>query len=59
MYKEDLFYRPLLDGLDFDAISAYEPGRLDDLFHEEEVWGVLKDTKGDKAPDPDGHFLFS
>uniref|UniRef100_A0A2N9J5A7 Reverse transcriptase domain-containing protein n=1 Tax=Fagus sylvatica TaxID=28930 RepID=A0A2N9J5A7_FAGSY len=50
---EDEVRRPLLDGLEFSAISHDDVVWLDRLFDEEEVLGVVQGFNGDKSPHPD------
>ena len=47
-------HRPLLDDVEFSCILEEDALWLDRPFDEEEVFGVISDFKGDKAPDPDG-----
>ena len=53
-YLEDVAHRPVLDDVDFSSISMEDASWLDRLFEEEEVFGVITDFNGDKAPGPDG-----
>ena len=54
LYFEDVAHRPILDYVDFSSISMEDASWLDRPFEEEEVFGVINDFKGDKAPGPDG-----
>ena len=46
-------HRPILDDVDFSSISVEDASWLDRPFEEEEVFGVITDFNGDKAPSPD------
>ena len=46
-------HRPILDDVDFSSISVEDASWLDRPFEEEEVFGVINDFNGDKAPSPD------
>uniref|UniRef100_A0A2N9HC79 Reverse transcriptase domain-containing protein n=1 Tax=Fagus sylvatica TaxID=28930 RepID=A0A2N9HC79_FAGSY len=54
LYIEDTTCRPLLDGLAFSPISPAEASWLERPFEEEEIFKVISNMNGDKAPDPDG-----
>jgi hypothetical protein len=54
LYQEKESWRPLVDGLDFHSIGATESSHLERKFDRDEVFQVLKDLQGDKAPGPDG-----
>ena len=54
MFSDDAVRRPLLDGLTFSSIDEEDSSVLDRPFMEEEVWEVVKDLAGDKAPGPNG-----
>ena len=54
LYCEDVAHRPILDNLDFSSISVEDAIWLDRPFKEEEVFGVIHDFNGDKAPGPNG-----
>ena len=54
LYAETVAHRPLLDDLEFSCISEEDALWLDRPFDEEEVFRVISDFKGDKAPGPDG-----
>ena len=47
-------HRPVLDDVDFSSISMEDASWLDRPFEEEEVFGVINDFNGDKAPGSDG-----
>ena len=54
LYSEDMAHRPVLDDVDFSSISVEDASWLDRPFEEEEVFGVITDFNGDKAPGLDG-----
>ena len=54
LYQEKESWRPSMDGLDFHSIGAAESSHLERKFDRDEVFQVLKDLQGDKAPGPDG-----
>ena len=54
LYAETMAHGPLLDDVEFSCISEEDALWLDRSFDEEEVFGVISDFKGDKAPTPDG-----
>ena len=47
-------HRPVLDDVDFSSISVEDASWLDRPCEEEEVFGVINDFIGDKAPSSDG-----
>ena len=47
-------YRPVLDDVDFSSISVEDASWLDRPFEEEEVFEVIHECNGDKAPGSDG-----
>ena len=47
-------HRPALDDVDFFSISMEDASWLDRPFEEEEVFEVINDFNGEKAPSPDG-----
>lgn len=49
----------MLVGLAFSSIDGLDLNELDRPFTEEEVWEIVKDMAGDKAPGPDGFSLAS
>ena len=54
LFTEHKVYRPHLDVLNFPKISDDKAGRLVRPFGDVEVFEVVKDFEGDKAPGPDG-----
>ena len=54
LYVEEVAHRPVLDDVDFSSISVEDASWLDRPFKEEEVFGVINDFNGDKAPGPNG-----
>uniref|UniRef100_A0A2N9IZD1 Reverse transcriptase domain-containing protein n=1 Tax=Fagus sylvatica TaxID=28930 RepID=A0A2N9IZD1_FAGSY len=54
LYQESETWRPMVDGLEFDGITATESALLERKFGKDEVLQVVKDLQGDKAPGPDG-----
>ena len=54
LYSEDMAHKPVLDDVDFSSISVEDASWLDRPFEEEEVFGVITDFHGDKAPGLDG-----
>uniref|UniRef100_A0A2N9H333 Reverse transcriptase domain-containing protein n=1 Tax=Fagus sylvatica TaxID=28930 RepID=A0A2N9H333_FAGSY len=57
LYIEMGYSRPLLDGMQFSAISDEDAVWLERPFDEEEIVGVVQGFNGDKAPGPDGFSL--
>ena len=51
------YSRPLLDGMQFSAISGEDAEWLERPFDEEEIAGVVQGFNGDKAPGSDGFSL--
>ena len=47
-------HRPILDDVDFSSILVEDASWLNRPFEEEEVFGVINDFNGDKAPGPNG-----
>ena len=47
-------HRPALDDVDFFSISVEDASWLDRPIKEEEVFGVINDFNGDKAPGLNG-----
>jgi hypothetical protein len=43
-----------VEGLSFLSIDVEESIWLERAFEEKEVWDVIRDLNGDKAPGPDG-----
>ena len=54
LYEENEVWRPTMDGLDFACIEEKERLSLEKEFSKEEVFQVLKEMEGDKAPSPNG-----
>ncbi|XP_075645160.1 uncharacterized protein LOC142616177 [Castanea sativa] len=54
LYKETEVGRPSMDGLEFASIEEDDRVLLEKEFSKEEVFQVLKEMEGDKAPGPDG-----
>uniref|UniRef100_A0A2N9FLS3 Reverse transcriptase domain-containing protein n=1 Tax=Fagus sylvatica TaxID=28930 RepID=A0A2N9FLS3_FAGSY len=54
LYQEGEGWRPDVDGLPFASIGEEDCHLLERNFDKEEVCGVLRDLRGDKAPGPDG-----
>ena len=54
LFTEHKVYRPCLDVLNFPKISNDKASRLVRPFDDVEVFGILKDFEGDKAPGLDG-----
>ena len=54
LFTEHKVYRPYPDVLNFPKISDDKAGRLVRPFDDVEVFEVVKDFEGDKAPGPDG-----
>ena len=54
LYSEDKHIRPHLDVLNFSRISEDKAGWLERPFEEVEIFEVVMDFDGDKAPEPNG-----
>ena len=54
LYSENVAHRPILDEVVFSSISEEDATWLDRPFDEDEVFGVVNEFKGDKAPGPNG-----
>jgi len=54
LYSENCSWRPRVEGLSFLSIDEEESTWLERAFEEKEVWDVIKELNGDKAPGPDG-----
>jgi hypothetical protein len=54
LYTEQSMWRLRVDGLSFSSIDAEESNWLEWEFEEQEVWEVVRNLNGDKAPGPDG-----
>ena len=57
LYSENEVHRPLLDEIVFSSISEKDANWLDRPFDEDEVFRVVLDFNGDKAPSPDGFLM--
>jgi hypothetical protein len=57
LFFDEALRRPLLDDLPFSSIDEEDGLVLDRQFTEEEVWGVVKEMAGDKAPRPNGYTM--
>jgi hypothetical protein len=57
LYTENDYSRPLLDGIQFSALSEEDAMWLERPFDENEIVDVVKGFNGDKAPGPDGFSL--
>uniref|UniRef100_A0A2N9GTW6 Reverse transcriptase domain-containing protein n=1 Tax=Fagus sylvatica TaxID=28930 RepID=A0A2N9GTW6_FAGSY len=57
LFSDDEVRRPLLDGLVFSSLDESDRDLLDQPFTEKEVWGVVRNMAGDKAPGPNGFSL--
>ena len=54
LYQESDPWRPEVDGLAFDSIDPIDRDLFERPFEKEEVFQVLQNMEGDKAPRPDG-----
>jgi hypothetical protein len=54
LFTEQCRWRPLVDGISFDSISAVEASWLERDFEEDEVRKVVFKMNGNKARGPDG-----
>jgi hypothetical protein len=50
LYLENYRWRPRVEGLSFSSIDAEESSGLERAFEEKEVWDVIRDLNGDRAP---------
>ena len=57
LYKETEEWRPFVEGLEFNQIEGLERDWLERRFEQEEVFRVVKEMEGDKAPGPNGFSL--
>lgn len=53
LFREEEDWRPMVDGMVFDTISAKAVAWLERAFSDEEVVAALKSMIGDKAPGQD------
>jgi hypothetical protein len=53
LYFENCSWRPRVEDLSFLSIDADDIIWLERAFEEKEVWDVIRDLNGDKAPGPD------
>uniref|UniRef100_A0A2N9HB65 Reverse transcriptase domain-containing protein n=1 Tax=Fagus sylvatica TaxID=28930 RepID=A0A2N9HB65_FAGSY len=58
LYSEREHWRPILGGVDFTSLGVEEATHLERPFSEEEVVLALNQISGEKAPGPDGSFMF-
>lgn len=54
LYTEQTSWRPRVDGISFSSIDVDVCLWLERGFEEQEVWEVVREMNGDKAPGPDG-----
>ncbi len=54
LFQESESWRPEVDGIEFDSIDASDRDMLERPFDREEVFQVIQNLQGDKAPGPDG-----
>ncbi|XP_016511376.1 uncharacterized protein LOC107828553 [Nicotiana tabacum] len=57
LYKEEVSWRPTLEGIEFNHIGEGDSEWLERAFVEEEVHEAVTSCAGDKAPGPDGFSL--
>jgi hypothetical protein len=57
LFMENECRRPLLDGLHFSNLSTADAETLEIPFEDSEIFNVVKNFRGDKAPGPDGFSL--
>ena len=57
LYTETEEWRPFVEGLEFDQLEGLERDWLERRFEQEEVFRVVKEMEGDKAPGPNGFSL--
>ena len=57
LYTKNDYSRPLLDGIQFSALSEEDAMWLERPFDENEIIDVVKGFNGDKASGPDGFSL--
>ena len=56
-FSDEALRCPLLDDLPFSSITEEDGLALDRQFRKEEVWEVINEMAGDKAPRPDGYTM--
>lgn len=54
LYSEQYQWRPRADDLSFLSIDEEDRIWMEREFEEDEIWAVIQNFKGDKAPGPDG-----
>jgi hypothetical protein len=54
LYSEQYQWRPRVDDLSFLSIDEEDRIWMEREFEEDEIWAVIQNFKGDKAPGPDG-----
>jgi hypothetical protein len=54
LYCDEYQRRPKMDEQSFNSIDVEERQRMEREFEEGEAWKVMRNSKGDKAPGPDG-----
>jgi hypothetical protein len=54
LYSEQYQWRPKVDDLSFSSVDEEDRIWLEREFEEDEIWAVIQNFKGDKAPGPDG-----
>uniref|UniRef100_A0A2N9GJ10 Reverse transcriptase zinc-binding domain-containing protein n=1 Tax=Fagus sylvatica TaxID=28930 RepID=A0A2N9GJ10_FAGSY len=54
LFQESESWRPEVDGIEFDSIDVLDRDMLERPFDGEEVFQVIQNMQGDKAPGPDG-----
>ena len=54
LFTENVAHKPLLDDVEFSCVLEEDALWLDRPFDKDEVFGVISDFKGDKAPSSDG-----
>jgi hypothetical protein len=57
LYFENCSWGPRVEGLSFLSIDENESFWLERTFEEKEVWDVIRDLNGHKAPGPNGFTL--
>ena len=54
LYQEPKGWGPFVEGLEFDSLGDMERVWLERKFEREEIFQVVRDLEGNKAPSPDG-----